>query len=65
MNSTHESNSPVTFPIDSCSTQNPTQRQIHRNDRSILLVGDQMALDAFLWIKPDNLKFKATKIVLL
>lgn len=56
MNSTHESNSPVTFPIDSCSTQNPTQRQIHRNDRSILLVGDQMALDAFFMDKARQFK---------
>lgn len=40
MNSTHESNSPVTFPVDSCSIQTPTQRQVHVNDRSILFVGE-------------------------
>lgn len=38
MNSTHESNSPVIVPIDSCFTQNPTERQIHVNDQSILFV---------------------------
>lgn len=33
----HESNSPVTFPIDCCSTQTQ-HREIHVNNRSIIFV---------------------------
>lgn len=63
MNSTHESDFPVTFPIDSCPTQNPMETNT-RERQVDMICGREMASNAPRGENQTTAKFKTIKIIL-